>query len=483
MSYGGLLKTASAVAIFAAAGLYGTTAANAADLGGDCCADLEERVAELEATAVRKGNRKVSLAISGFVGQQVLYWNDGTQKDVYVGDSGNLTSRFRFSGAAKISRDVTAGFLYEFAALANATSAGNQLNGADDLGPSGAGQNATLAYAGCGQNNQNGGTVGCATVRQQTAWLKHEQLGKIQIGQGSTATDAITSIDLGGMGAAYNTDHGLYNAGFILRSNAGLLSGSGATAGLNWANASRGHDAFLTSRRNHVLYETPTLAGFTVQAAVAEDNYWDVALRYAGEFSGIRIAGAIGYLEDTKFNGGFQLFNQAGALCVTNCDVKSEELKGSLSLMHVPTGIFVSGGAGERELSGSNTAGTGAYVGPNARFWSVAGGISQNYFGIGKTVLFGEYSEHKGGLAQQQFLAAGTQHCYNATGCDSTVSQWGLGVNQYIDAAAMELFATYKNYSLESSGFTANGGSSSLNKGGSGVSDMSMFIVGTRIQF
>ena len=38
----------------------GMTTANAADLGGNCCADLEERIAELEATTVRKGNRKVS---------------------------------------------------------------------------------------------------------------------------------------------------------------------------------------------------------------------------------------------------------------------------------------------------------------------------------------------------------------------------------------------------------------------------------------
>ena len=33
--------------------------ASAADLGGNCCADLEERIAELEATTARKGNRKV----------------------------------------------------------------------------------------------------------------------------------------------------------------------------------------------------------------------------------------------------------------------------------------------------------------------------------------------------------------------------------------------------------------------------------------
>ena len=51
--------------------------ASAADLGGNCCADLEERIAELEATTARKGNRKVSLTISGWVGEQVMWWDDG----------------------------------------------------------------------------------------------------------------------------------------------------------------------------------------------------------------------------------------------------------------------------------------------------------------------------------------------------------------------------------------------------------------------
>ncbi len=55
------------------------TSANAADLGGNCCADLEERIAELEATTARKGNRKVSLTVSGWVGQQVTFWDDGEE--------------------------------------------------------------------------------------------------------------------------------------------------------------------------------------------------------------------------------------------------------------------------------------------------------------------------------------------------------------------------------------------------------------------
>ena len=71
--FGGLTKTSSRIAIAAALGMtlggFAMSAhpAKAADLGGDCCADLEERVAELEATTVRKGNKKVSVTLSGWV--------------------------------------------------------------------------------------------------------------------------------------------------------------------------------------------------------------------------------------------------------------------------------------------------------------------------------------------------------------------------------------------------------------------------------
>jgi hypothetical protein len=53
--------------------------AEAADLGGDCCADLEERVAELEATTARKGNKKVTVQIYGKVNQATMFWDDGAE--------------------------------------------------------------------------------------------------------------------------------------------------------------------------------------------------------------------------------------------------------------------------------------------------------------------------------------------------------------------------------------------------------------------
>ena len=58
--------------------------ADAADLGGDCCADLEERVAELEATTVRKGNKKVKVELYGRVNRVVNFWDDGAEQNAYV---------------------------------------------------------------------------------------------------------------------------------------------------------------------------------------------------------------------------------------------------------------------------------------------------------------------------------------------------------------------------------------------------------------
>jgi len=83
------------ISIIVAALALNTGPISAADLNGSCCADLDERIAELEATAASKGNRKMSLAISGSVNRLVLWWEDGRSSGTYYGlDNANLTSRF-----------------------------------------------------------------------------------------------------------------------------------------------------------------------------------------------------------------------------------------------------------------------------------------------------------------------------------------------------------------------------------------------------
>lgn len=443
------MKTTTKFALAAAVTALMGSSAYAADLGGSCCADLEERIAELEATTVRKGNRKVSVQISGFVGHQVMWWDDGTQSDTYIGDGGNIYSRWRLRGSAKISPDLEAGFVYEFGISNNQIGATHQNNGGDDAGE-------------------------LTNLRDQTVYLKHKNLGMVKIGHGSTATDNLVLIDLGNRSAAGTPDLGLYMGGFRIRATDGFFLPGGANpgGGFTWASAIRGHESWDTGRRNHVLYETPSLAGFTVQAAVAEDNYWDVALRYAGEFNGVRVAFGIGYQEDTEFNrplGDAAALSGFSVVCTNNCDSGTSEIKGSASILHVPTGLFLTGAAGSRELEGQRVAGNVAteYAGPDATFWHLAGGVAKNFFGIGNTVIFGEYSSAEGGLEQVDHLGNIAPRWAN-----TEVTAWGIGVNQYIDAAAMQVFATYKQFELDGrlNGFRES-------------AEFSTFIVGTRIDF
>ena len=79
-------------------------AVQAADVSSDCCTDLETRIVELEAAAVQKGTRKVSLTISGFVAQEITWWDDGGERNVYLHGLGpTQASHVKFTGEAKVA--------------------------------------------------------------------------------------------------------------------------------------------------------------------------------------------------------------------------------------------------------------------------------------------------------------------------------------------------------------------------------------------
>ena len=157
----------------AAAGLLAgglATSANAADLGGNCCADLEERVAELEATTARKGNRKVSLTVSGWVAEQVTYWDDGAESNTYVTGLGStLGSNVKFTGQATIVPGWTAGYVLHI-----------EIDGSDALTTN--------------QNTPNGpgllaGTANYVQAMQSYWFIKSDHYGKVGVGLQSMASD------------------------------------------------------------------------------------------------------------------------------------------------------------------------------------------------------------------------------------------------------------------------------------------------------
>ncbi len=456
---GGSMTTLSRVSMAAAAALLmGLSPAAAADLGGNCCADLEERVAELEATTARKGNRKVSLTISGQISQQLMFWDDGFQSDMYVTSPTSSASRWRMTGSAKISPEITAGFLYEFEAFGSSSSSVNQRMGSGIAGlPS--------ATANSGQTFGDDGGASHTNLREALAWIEHTRLGRVTIGHGSSAANNIILIDLSGKGMAASNDVRLHSAGFV------IAQGNGSYSGATWGNFFQGGSGdWLNERNEHIAYRTPTIAGFTLGASFGEDNYWDAALRYAGEFNGIRIAGGIGYSVRSEYDG------PAGDLvCTTNCDKRLKQLAGSLSIRHMPTGLFFTGAAGERDMENDETTvgDTTFTYDFSSRFYYLSGGIARNFLGIGDTVLYGEYSEWRGAA---QDLAIATNGVGGGTFIGSSADKlqhWGVGIVQHVDAAAMEFWLSYKNYSLDSAQFSAV----------RGAEDLHLITAGTRIRF
>src|SRR5262245_22663438 len=232
-------------ALLVSAAMYGP--AFAADLGGDCCADLEERVAELEATTARKGNRKVSLQIYGQVTTAVLGFNNGDDSNVFVVDNGNSPSRFGFQGSAKINPNLTAGFLIEVGAIS-------------------AGSNAVT------ENDDDGGVAGdgALSLRLANWYLDHKQIGRLSVGRISQATDGIQEVDLAGT-----------NVVSLPGINIGNKISIGGGTGLVWDQVTRGFDG---NRVNGVRYDTPTFGGgFQIGTSFSENDRYDVTLRYAAE--------------------------------------------------------------------------------------------------------------------------------------------------------------------------------------------------------
>jgi hypothetical protein len=477
---------------FAAMLAASMSTANAADLGGNCCADLEERVAELEATVVKKGNRKVSLTLSGQVNKMITYWSAGNAGPVvgaaptaptgavgapgidriagrasgtYLGlDNQNSSTRFGLAGSAKINSDWSAGYSILIDVTGGARSnAFSQLNEDSSLA------NANQYYSGVSANNGDYGL----RMRDANWWLQNERVGRLTVGR-LTSSGAVGMIDLGGIGVIASVSHGLIGGGLLVVNQAG--AGSGRTMN-NLTDASGDYNF----RGDGVKWTSPTIQGFVLSAAVIEtlreSKYIPTALdnrdgrnigidlKYANEFNGVRVAWGIGYetgndAEQTPLGGGNVL-----AAEITTWGT-------SLALLHTATGLFIQGDYINKEVTGLTAAATLPTASRDANRWNIQAGMQRNFFGIGNTNLYGEYGRGAGWLEVNRTQATGIADNGVVLGIDSKYSVWGLGVVQNVDAAAMELYMGYRSFKF------SEGGNAAYNQSG-----IDTFSAGARIKF
>lgn len=415
------MKKYNVSALLAAGLLAGSLAsgAQAADLGGNCCADLEERIAELEATTARKGNRKVSLTISGFVAQQILAWDDGFEQNVYVTDTGSVSigSHFAFTGKATIAPGLTAGYHLKIEVINNDSLLVTQNN--DDPGA-----NALGAVA--GRSNSP------IAIESSYWFLKSETYGRVSVGMQSSAADNAAILP-DASGSLVQANYVLYDInGFGLRNAAGAgiaglvygdlascypLDGGGGVSG--------DCDGYPS---NVIRYDSPTLAGFSFSASWGEDDAWAVSGRYAGEFSGIKLALATAYNENTDENGPAGLARAAG--------FKGAAWQIGGYLQHVQTGLFVYG-AYSQEYNKSSTGIARFDNKPEGEMYYFKAGIRQKWTPLGATVLYGEYGNDDDRMSTAAFAAGVTS---------SELERYGVGIVQEIDAAAMSIWLAYRHY-------------------------------------
>ena len=456
---GGLWKSTSSVALIAAAGLIvggvAMPSAQAADLGGDCCADLEERVAELEATTARKGNRRVSLTISGQVNRSILFYDDGFRSDFLSVDNSNATTALVFTGTARINPSLVAGFQIQLSL--NTCGRSHQVNQVDD---DACGSPVTL-------NSDGLGGAGDALIALDLAnwYLAHKDFGTLTVGRLNTASAGSTTVDLGGIGVIANSQP-VSGFGMLLRSGTGRLGtyasaagpntwgslncGAGQAAGAGVYQADCGFHAL--SRRDGARYDTPTFAGFSASVAWGEDDYWDAALRYAGEAAGFRVAAAVAYRSFRDREADVQVVGPPGGQLK---DTDRRALQGSASILHVASGLFLNGALMRYEFHGTNQQEINGLTGdnrPDVTMWYVAGGITKNWTGLGNTALYAEYGQYDNsitGLSTATTLAGLDLVPAGHFVSDSEHQWWGLGLVQNIDAAAMELYIGYRRYSAD----------------------------------
>ncbi|WP_334148112.1 porin [Hyphomicrobium sp.] len=390
---GGLLVAAS------------TISASAADLGGDCCADLEERIAELEATTARKGNRKVSLTISGWVTQQLQWWDDGVESNAYLTDlSSDINSHVKFSGQTQISPGFNAGYVLQ---IISSTAEPVLVN----------------------QDNDNALFNGSVSALQTYWFLSSDSLGKISLGKLSPASDNATIL-IDGSGSLLPSNFVLFEGSSFFLNNDGVRTSFtwGSLANCHHSNLGIGGDCNgLPS--NAVRYDSPTFSGFSVSATWGEDDFWDVAARYSGEFQSFKLAAAVAYSENTDEN----LF-----VPVPHRDASYFQV--GAYLQHVPTGLFAYGAYGT-EATDHLTPGGNPIA--DDHHWYVKAGIRQKWVPLGHTVLWGEYARYSDMTGDSLIDAGATS---------SELDRWGLGVVQEIDAAAMSLWLKYRNLSGEVDG-------------------------------
>ena len=353
---------------------------------------------------VRSGKAPVTLTLSGQFSRISFFADDGFDDGFFNSDNEMSSTRWRFVGAAKINSEWSAGGKIELDVE------GNSSDGVTIDQDTSKGDNDT-------------------DQRQMNVYIKSKSLGKLTLGKTDAVSNNIAQIDLSGTSIAEYS--GIQDVGGSLQFR---NSATGANVSKVSAGSTQTGDGVWSqfdgmSRRNVIRYDSPSLAGFTASASHIQGDAKDVALRYKANYkqAGLKVAAGIAYWQhgerSTSFEGG---------------------IGGSVSLLHSSgANITFSAGTAMRDDEASQNDPWGFFVKPGFQFKATS---------LGKTAVSGHY-------ARADDLGTSIS--------DPEFQSFGFELVQNIDAAALELFVFFSNWSLDSS--TSGEEFDDINMGGFGA--------------
>jgi hypothetical protein len=424
--------------LLAVALVAGSTGSKAADFGASCCSDLDERIAELEATTARKGNRKVSLAVSGHVNKTLLGWNDGFEDGVYVVGNKNDQTAISFTGDAEIAPHWKAGYDLTLRFRDSLSDAVDQTTPNGDDG---------------------------YFLWQSHWWVESEAFGKASVGLAPRATDTVPETDLSGAGVAAYAGVQDIAGGFSLRLANGVL------APITWGDL---YNHFNGDTANVVRYDTPILHGFSGAATWGEDDGRDIAVRYSGEVAGFQLEGAIGYADVTDGD---------NPVIGNSLGLDQHTAIASISILHQATGLNGTFAAGNRMWDEAIVDLDNEIRTPeDTRFIYTKLGWLTKLSPLGPTAFYAEYGVFTDFICAGQDIALlaaldSTGTATRFTGSEANV--WGLGVVQAIDAAEMQIYVGFRRHSASFDLVDGAGNGVAANS----VEDLDTVIAGSKVAF
>ncbi|MEO1205235.1 MAG: porin [Pseudomonadota bacterium] len=415
-------------------------------IGSTCCADLEDRIAELEATVAGTGNRKVSLVVAGYLHSALMVWDDGFEDNVYVtgasNDSIDQTS-FQFSGDAQITPDWSAGF--HITVRVNTALSGEVSQIDDDAGDE------------------------PLTLWEAYWYAAHDQLGQLSVGQASRASDGAPEVDLSGTRAAAFSGAQSIGGGFFLRGSDGALSELSYGDLITHLNG---------DTANVIRYDTPSFGGFTLSASYGEDDIWDAALGYEAKSPVFEVGASLAYSE----------ISDTGGLGGDEDEIDSSTVVGSIAILHPPSGLNALIAAGHRSFDQTVIDTDGVLRTPSDTFFVYGKlGLIAKWSALGQTAFYGEYGRF------EDFATAGTDAdivaslaesgvCSGAGNCrigGGKTDVLGFGVVQNLDPAAMQVYVGYRRYETDLDLVDRNG----LQVPAGDIEDLHTVMIGSIIAF